>query len=143
MAKQQSNPALQGLQRAVARDVPAGYEGQSAWQADQSGVNDQDLMRLYRQRQQDRIDAENRAAGPFTPMVRNSFNMPGFFEGVQHSDLASGIDGADVVADPQDVTMVAPRGNAYAQSSARLRRGSIDNNQAYSLMALRRELAGS
>jgi hypothetical protein len=138
---QQRNPALLGLQRAFARDVPEGYEGQSAWQADLGGVQDQDLMRVYRQRQQDRIDAENRAAGPFTPMVRNSFNLPGFFEGVQHSDQAAGIGPqGDVIAKPKNVTMVAPRGSSYAQGSRRLRAGSIDNNQAYSLMGLARQL---
>ncbi len=137
-----TSPALQGLQRAFARQAPTGYEDQSSWQADQTGMQDQDLLRLYRQRQQDRIDAENRAADPFTPMVRNSFNMPGFFEGIQHSDLASGIDGAAVVDDPKAVKMEAPHGSAYAQGSARLRRGSIDNNQAYALVALRRQLEG-
>jgi hypothetical protein len=75
-------------------------------------------MALYRQRQQDRIDAENAArsqrmqqTGLWEPTVQNSFNMSGMFEGVQHNDEAAGIDPdtGEIVEGPKSVRMLAPQ----------------------------------
>ena len=142
--------AVLGYRRAQARQAPAGYEQTSQWGANLSGVVDQDLMRIYRQRQQDRIDAENAdrmarqsAGGGWEPTAMNNFAMPGALEGFQHNDQAAGIDPitGEVVAEPQDVRIVAPATSAYGQGSERLRRGGMSGNQAYSLMALRNQQA--
>lgn len=101
--------ALAGLKRALARNAPEGYEQQSQWAGEYGPVADEQLMALYRRRQQDRIAAENAArsqrmqqTGIWEPSVQNSFNMGGFFEGTQYSDEDAGIDDAgDVVADAQ------------------------------------------
>ena len=143
--------SLDGLRRARARQAPTGYEGQSQWVGLYGGANDQALMALYRQRQQDRIDAENaersqrmQQTGLWEPTVQNSFNMGGFFEGQQHNDEAAGIDPdtGEIVEGPKSVRMVAPKMDAYQQGTERLRRGGIENNSAYALMALRRALHG-
>lgn len=141
--------SLDGLRRARARQAPIGYEGQSRWQGEYGAAEGPALMALYRQRQQDRIDAENaersmrqQQTGLWEPSVQNSANMGGFFEGVQHNDQAAGIDpdtGA-VVEGPKSVRMVAPTMSAYQQGTERLRRGGIENNSTYALMALRRAL---
>ena len=128
-----------GLARAKARQAPKGYEGQSAWSSVYGTVSDEDLMRLYRQRQQDRIAAENaersqriQQTGLWEPTVQNNFNMAGAFEGFQHNDQAAGIDpdtGA-VVTGPKSVRMLAPY------------EGGIEENQVYGAAPSVDSLAG-
>ncbi len=130
-ANQPRNAALEGLQRAFARDVPEGYEQSSAWTAPGSG------MQLYAQREQDRIQALNDEAhrrmaltGEWEPDREASTNvgLPGLVEGIFHTDIASGIDpSGQVVQDPREVRLAVPR---------RMRgvRGTIDDNAAYRAM---------
>ncbi len=129
----------EGGARARARQAPAGYEGQSAWNANYGQAADQALLALYSQRQQDRIDAENadrsrrmQQSGLWEPSVMNSPNMGGFFEGAQHNDAAAGIDPdtGEIVTGPKSVRMIAPAMSASRHSG-------IGSNRAYSLMALR------
>ena len=161
-----------GLARAKARGAPKGYENQPHWTAFapvQAGLNGRDLngdelMRLYRQREQDRKEAAYRE-NPTGPAADSFFstagdNMAGFFEGLSHNDTIANIDPTtgDVVGPPKQSRVnvgslnlpgttatgqpIDTGAESRRQSSKRLQRGTIDQNQAYSLTGLRNYVRG-
>ena len=107
-------PSLTGLKRALARDVPTGYEEQAAWTARTPGVHDQTaIQRLYAQREADRIAAQNTEAsarmaltGEWEPWAQEApgADLAGLTEGMFYNDTVRGIDPAGaVVAAPRSV----------------------------------------
>ena len=117
-----------GLQRAKARRAPKGFEGQSQWQADLSGIDDTLLMINYKQRERDRLEAQRRAdreqfystpgSGPLVPFTQPGYAMEGFAEGLQFNDVALGAKKHKIMS-PEELTP------------------SLDDNSAYAMMALR------
>mgnify|MGYP001610560346 FL=1 len=94
-------PSLTGLKRALARDVPTGYEEQAAWTARTPGVHDQTaIQRLYAQREADRIAAQNTEAsarmaltGEWEPWREQApgADLQGLTEGMFYNDTVRGI----------------------------------------------------
>ena len=116
-----------GLQRAHARDVPEGYEQDSNWTADLAGADPTSLLRIYAQRERDRLTAQDQQArqdyyAPGSPMTtlpaqaQQMPNMAGFFEGTQYNDAARGID-----PETGDVTAAPKRARINTQSLTGLR----------------------
>ena len=114
-----------GLARAKARQAPTGYEQQSQWTADLGGADDVSLMRIYQQREQDRIDAQNAEAqamfqqtgGVSPPRAQVMQNMAGFSEGLQYNDRALGAKKHRIMS-PGDLTSGMDDNLAYAMISA-------------------------